>query len=90
MFDQSNPTQVKASNYIMGGVISSLPPDQWIIELKSWESTAWAAHQIALAEFATGAKAIDPQADNYTVQPSSIAEKQLCKSLKVRKPGGFV
>ena len=88
--DQASLSKVKASSYISQGFGESLPPDQWITELRSWESQVWAAHQIALAEYATGPKAADPTADSYTIQPSSAAERALCESLKARKSGGFV
>lgn len=73
-----------------GGEINSLPDDQWIIELTGWQSYTWAAHQIAIADYALGPKWRNSDADKYTIPPNSPAEQELCKVQKMQKTGDAV
>lgn len=70
--------------------IVSLPDDQWIKELKRWESSVWATFQIGLSYYATGPQISgSPSKENYTI-PKTEGEKKLCGMQKMRKSGGFV
>lgn len=74
----------------VGGIIPSLPADQWIRELTHWEAHAYASLQIAVEKYATGAKSIDPFAGSYVVAPRTVGERELCQAVRVRKGGGVV
>lgn len=82
--------QYKAQEQLSGGRVVSLPDDQWIKELTSWESSVWATYQITVADYAIGPIVRDPLSKNFTKPPSNQAEKRLCGMQKMRKPGGFV
>lgn len=82
--------KIQSSYADSAGLIDEVPDDQWITELKGWEETVWAAHQIAIADYAVGPTVRDPLAANYTLRPSNKAEKLLCRSQKMRRSGGFV
>lgn len=71
------------------GRVPQLPNDQWKREAIGWESLAWAGIQIRLADYGVGPKVRDPDADAYVIPPSTPAEKELCKAVKMRKSGGF-
>lgn len=91
MFDVSTSKTTLAGSIIqIGGVLSSLPDDQWVKEVVSWESNAWAALQIAVADYAIGAANRDTFSKQYVKEPSSEGEKKLCGMQKMRKSGGFV
>lgn len=71
-----------------GGEISTpIPDNQWSIEFTGWQNHAWAAHQIAVAGFATGIKRLAPTAE-YARKPVATQPKsQLCNIIKMRKTG---
>lgn len=72
------------------GHVETLPDDQWMKEIKGWEATAWAGHQIAIADHAIGPAVRDPFAKSSVLPPSKAAQKSLCEMQKMRKSGGFV
>jgi hypothetical protein len=91
LFDIQAANTMLADKLIrIGGFIPSLPDDQWVKEIVGWESTTWAALQIAVEKYATGAKSIDPSADDYVKAPETDGEKALCAMQRMRKSGGFV
>lgn len=73
----------------MTNEIVALPDDQWAIEMGRFKAHALAGLQIAVADYAIGAKVRDPLAGPYTRQPETAGEKQLCGMQKMRKSGGF-
>jgi len=68
---------------------TGLPNDQWKIEVISHESKVWAVLQILLADYAIGAQVTEPNAYKYIDPPTTPAQKLLCHSMRMRKPGGF-
>ena len=73
------------------GYITELPDDQWIQELRSWQASVWAAHQVMLVDYAIGPLVRDPLTNaTYVTKPSNEMEKMLCGTQKMRKLGGFV
>ncbi|KAF2020984.1 hypothetical protein BU24DRAFT_487495 [Aaosphaeria arxii CBS 175.79] len=90
LFDYTNKGGgLKASDYVdTGGRVMSHPDNLWLRELSTWESHTWAASQIVFADYAMGPKNRNSMAKS--VEPKTPGEKQLCGSLKVHKPGGFV
>lgn len=92
LYDMASPGQYKVEAELANwtGFVASIPDDQWIQELRSWYSIIWAAHQAIVTDYAIGPTVRTPLAEPYTVAPSSKAEKYLCGTQKMRKPGGFV
>lgn len=68
--------------------VESLPDDQWIKEVQTWEAIAWAAIQIVIADYAIGPTVRDPSSKDLVVKNGT--EKELCSMMKMRRPGGFV
>ncbi|KAF2261148.1 hypothetical protein CC78DRAFT_570714 [Lojkania enalia] len=66
-----------------------IPSDQWINEITFWQSYVYAGLQTMLADVAVGPIRRDADADQYTDPPITPGEKMLCKSMKMRKSGGF-
>ncbi|KAF2110744.1 hypothetical protein BDV96DRAFT_650847 [Lophiotrema nucula] len=90
-FNHASIDRFKASELIHGGgLIDSLPEDQWITELTSWESQIWAAHQIAMADYAAGPTSRVPSAAVTTRNSSTAGDKELCGMQKMRKTGDFI
>jgi hypothetical protein len=81
--------QLKASSTMSRGVSPGLSPDQWIKEVVGWESLVWAAYQTLLSTSIIGPKVFDKHAEEYCDVPTSSGDKELCRSLKMRKSGGF-
>jgi hypothetical protein len=73
-----------------GMVGAKIPPDQWVRESERMEAIVWASSQVSVADFAVGPSVRNPMIAEYVVGPTSEGDKELCKSLKVRKAGGFV
>jgi len=91
LFDIESGTSLQADKLIGdAGYISSLPNDQWVTEVIAWESQAYAALQIAIEKYSTGARSIDPYAASYIRKPQTDGEKALCMKQRVRKSGGLV
>lgn len=81
----NDASALKASQANVGGFQLGLPPDQWVTEATRWESTLWAALQIATAYHTTG---FGGKSAGY-ITPTTKAEYDFCRSQKVLKPGGF-
>ncbi|KAF2738604.1 hypothetical protein EJ04DRAFT_549815 [Polyplosphaeria fusca] len=90
MFDISSVRSLRASSALRNGIGDGLPNDQWINEVVGWVSTTWAEFQLAIPDYAIGAKARDPLADSYIINPETPAQKGLCGMQKMPKSGGFV
>ena len=69
---------------------TQVPNDQWITEIKGWESFTWAALQTTVADHAIGAQSRDPRAAQYVSRPTDQGDIELCGMQKMRKSGGFV
>ncbi|KAF2743776.1 hypothetical protein M011DRAFT_450657 [Sporormia fimetaria CBS 119925] len=67
-----------------------LPNDQWLNEIRSWESTLWASLQIAATDYSIGAAARVPDSGPYVRDNMTVAENRLCTMQKMKNPGGFV
>lgn len=81
---------LNASHFISntGGLGSSLPNDQWKIELKRWMSVSLAAIQILVTDYAIGPGA---RTSGFDIPPPTRkGYSELCKAQKMRKPGGFM
>jgi len=70
--------------------IESLPDDQWVRELKRWESAVWAVLQMAIRNYATGLSLSEASEKQIYTLAKTESEKKLCGMQKMRKPGGFV
>ena len=79
----------QANDLIVNTNTRELANDQWVNEITFWESLALAGMQIMLSDIAIGFNRIDPDADSYTDAPITASQKTLCKSMKMRKAGGF-
>lgn len=64
----------------------SLPNDQWMLEVNSWFAVAMARLQQAVVQYATGPPYIPEGAT--LLRPLTQAEITMCKSQRVRSPGG--
>lgn len=53
------------------------------------EALFYTAIQVMLSDHAIGFLLRDPRADEYTTKPTTAAERTLCKSMRMRKSGGF-
>jgi hypothetical protein len=73
-----------------GVVVSQVPPDQWISEVQGMESFVWASTQVLMSDYAIGPGLRTPDVSDYVIPPAESGDKQLCKSQKMRKAGGFV
>jgi len=69
--------------------IVALPDDQWVLEMKKFQANVFAGLQLAVADYAIGAKARDPLAGPYTRAPETAGEKELCGIQRMKKSGGF-
>jgi hypothetical protein len=80
------------ASYLAGttGVITSLLDDQWVREVVAWEKDVLAALQITVADYALGYETQDSSAQDATKNVTTLGEKQLCQSQRMRKSGGFV
>lgn len=76
-------------DFLNEGFTIGLPDDQWIKEVAGWADYVWAGLTIMLSDAVVGPKLRDPVAVNYTDAPTTEGDKLLCKSLKMRKAGGF-
>jgi hypothetical protein len=54
------------------------------------ESFVWASTQVLMSDYAIGPGLRSPDVSDYVIPPSDSGDKQLCKSQKMRKAGGFV
>ncbi|KAH7092191.1 hypothetical protein FB567DRAFT_233179 [Paraphoma chrysanthemicola] len=72
------------------GIKDSLPDDQWYREIIAWEGQVWSGMQIVIADYATGFANRNPNAAKYTDHNSPSGGRQLCASVRMRMPGGFV
>ncbi|KAJ4305887.1 hypothetical protein N0V90_001420 [Kalmusia sp. IMI 367209] len=92
LFDIGIWDWVSASSGILdtGGQSYGLPNDQWMREVVMWESSTWAALQVAIAQYALGPPELlsgDSQAANTNL---TTTQRRLCKMQRVRRSGGFV
>lgn len=89
-FDIGFPSTLSASSLMDAtGYIASIPNDQWIAELKFWESQVYAIFQIAIAAHAIGPITYNPDGKSYLTLANTPAEKELCQMQKMHKAGGF-
>ncbi|KAF2114997.1 hypothetical protein BDV96DRAFT_646853 [Lophiotrema nucula] len=79
----------QANDLISAAVLRTLPDDQWVDDVTFWESYALAGIQTMLSDVAVGPIRRDANADSYTDPPQTAGEHELCKSMKMRKAGGF-
>jgi hypothetical protein len=79
---------VLAQNTLSGSTSPGLPDNQWVKEVIAWESRVWASYQTLLSTSITGPSLVDEFASEY-VEPAVDGDEQLCKSLKMRKSGGY-
>lgn len=88
--DSAGKSNVLAQDTINRTISPGLPRNQWIKEVVAWESLVWAGYQTLLSAAIVGPTIFDPQfADLYTESVVDDGDRQLCRSLKVRKSGGF-
>lgn len=80
---------LRASKLVMIGISPGLPDDQWIQEVAAWEAFVWTGYQTMLSASVIGPKAFDPDGDDYREEPTSLGDRKLCQSLRMRKSGGF-
>ncbi|KAF1974543.1 hypothetical protein BU23DRAFT_636137 [Bimuria novae-zelandiae CBS 107.79] len=80
---------LRASKTVMVGHSPGLPADQWIREVTAWEAFVWTGFQTLLSVSVIGPKVFDDAGDAYIDEPTSVGDKQLCASLRMRKAGGF-
>ncbi|KAF1957462.1 hypothetical protein CC80DRAFT_470752 [Byssothecium circinans] len=78
-----------AGKTVIRGISEGLPDDQWIRELVNWERISWTAYQMLLSVSIIGPKVFDEFADEYREAPKTEGDRALCRSLKMRKAGGF-
>lgn len=88
-YDVSSLRTLNASSALnSGSVAATLPDNQWVVEVQTWEKKIWAAFQTAITDYAIG-----PQTRDHDVKAMPLAdagEEQLCHLQKMRKNGGFV
>jgi hypothetical protein len=87
-----NVNEVKVGEEVQpdGVITTKIPPDQWITEVEGMESFVWASLQVSIADYAIGVSVRSPDLAEYVVKPTSVGDKELCASQKMRKAGGFV
>jgi hypothetical protein len=71
-------------------VRAHIPSDQWITEVQAWEAFVWASSQVAITDYAIGPSIRYPGVIGNVIPPETIGDKELCRSMKMRKAGGFV
>jgi hypothetical protein len=84
----ANYHSILAQDTVAGGMSPGLPDDQWAKEVIAWEARVWASYQTLLSTSITGPSLVDEFASEY-VEPVVDGDEQLCKSLKMRKSGGY-
>lgn len=87
--DQSMFKSFNASNFLSPPYSGDLPDDQWAIEAVTAESYVWACFQVMMADYAIGPNSRAFGTSQFVNPPLSAGEKQLCRSQKMRKPGGL-
>jgi hypothetical protein len=73
-----------------GFISSTVPKDQWTIEVRAMEAFLWSTMQILVADYAIGPSVRLPALSRYIVAPQTPGEKQLCASQRMRKTGRIV
>jgi hypothetical protein len=73
-----------------GGQFLSLPDDQWVQEIVSWEKYIWASLQTMVSDYAIGFGAQAPSAQSYVRTNLTQGERQLCGVQRMVKSGGFM
>jgi len=83
--------EVKLVNEVDDGSISStVPKDQWTVEIRAMGAYLWSTMQVLVADYAIGPGIRTPALSNYVVAPETAGEKQLCASQRMRKTGRIV
>jgi hypothetical protein len=75
------------------GYLPILRDDLWAHDIMGWESSAWAAIQTTVADYAIGVEKREPLANNLRVNDTSQwepGEKELCGVQRMRGPAGIV
>jgi hypothetical protein len=54
------------------------------------ESFVWASTQALVKDYAIGPGLRTPDVSDWVIKPTGDGDKQLCRSQKMRKAGGFV
>ncbi|KAF2018268.1 hypothetical protein BU24DRAFT_390046 [Aaosphaeria arxii CBS 175.79] len=72
------------------GYIASLPNDQWIREITTWERFIWASLQTFIADYSIGYHHLEPTAKAHMRTNMTDAEKSLCGMQRMKKAGGFM
>ncbi|KAF2733745.1 hypothetical protein EJ04DRAFT_605111 [Polyplosphaeria fusca] len=80
----------QAENENSEGILKNMEDDQWIREIQGWYAISWAAHQTIISDYSIGPTVRDPLSSSFVLPPPNDAAKALCKTQKMRKPGGFV
>ena len=81
---------LKAKSIVDGQLATPpLPNDQWVQELKGFESSVWAMLQIAISDYAIGASVRDLEAAKLMRSNITSGEQRLCGMQKMMNPGGY-
>lgn len=81
-----NQAALRASESLFDRTLYALPNDQWMIEVSSWFAVSMARLQQSVIQYATGPPYLPDGA--ILIKPANEAERHMCKSQRVRSPGG--
>jgi hypothetical protein len=87
--DGAHAIDLLAKTYLQEGRVPGLPKDQWVKEVIAWESRVWASYQRLIAAAVIGPAVTDQYAHEYTEPVDNEGDRQMCRSLKMRKSGSF-
>ncbi|KAJ4291860.1 hypothetical protein N0V90_009756 [Kalmusia sp. IMI 367209] len=91
IFDvQLASAKLRASDLNYGGMIPSLPDDQWVQEITYWEQIVWASLQAIVSDYAVGYGVQEPSIEPYVKRNLTSGEEELCRAQRRVKPGGFM
>lgn len=87
--DGAQMQNIQAKSYLFDNFSPGLPSDQWKNEVIAWESRVWASYQALIAAAIGGPAMFDDRASEYIEPIDNEGDRQMCKSLKMRKSGTF-
>ncbi|KAH7386872.1 hypothetical protein DE146DRAFT_185138 [Phaeosphaeria sp. MPI-PUGE-AT-0046c] len=87
--DGAQMQNIQAKSYLFDNFSPGLPSDQWKKEVIAWEARVWTSYQALIAAAIGGPAVFDENAHEYIEPVDNEGDRQMCKSLKMRKSGSF-
>jgi hypothetical protein len=89
-FDSAGVQQLTAMEHANGGVLATLPDDQWVQEMVSWERNVWSQLRTRVTDYAVGYEVREPLMAAAVNNETTTGQRQLCGMQRMKSPGGFL